>query len=195
MRSLTGKNGKWLRRITSAGLVPLLLTQVVIALFCVPETLNAAREIRREMTMEELRRFLSGEEKFTILLSEGGAVRGNGITILADSIHLGHITRATDGKRHPNGSNTSIALDSINEIRVEKMRGSLRRSGAVGLGIVGGCFFPAALGVRGWWFDWNWSRPKRTWAGWVIGTVGGASLGYWLGKRKDRETIIITIVD
>ena len=25
--------------------------------------------------------------------------------------------------------------------------------------------------------------------------LGGAILGYWLGQRKDRETIIITIID
>ena len=36
--------------------------------------------------MEELRDFLSGEGQFTILLSKGGAVRGNGITVLADTL-------------------------------------------------------------------------------------------------------------
>ena len=197
MESLTNKSSRWLRKTTAAGMIPLLLAQVSIALFCVPQSLTAGTEIRREMTMEELREFLSGEEQFTVLLSEGGAVRGNGITILADSIHLDRITRATDGRRHPRGSETSIARDSVKEIRVEKMRGSLRHSGAVGHGILGGCFFPTALGVRGWWFDWEetWRRPTRTWAGLVIGTVGDASLGYWLGKRKDRETTIITIVD
>ena len=140
MESLTSKSSRWLRKVTSAGFVPLLLAQVLIALFCVPETLQAGTEIRREMTMEELREFLSGEEQLTVLLSEGGAVRGNGITILADSIRLDRITRATDGKRHAIGSETSIAIGTVKEIRVEKMRGSLRHSGAVGLGILGGCF-------------------------------------------------------
>ncbi len=197
MESLTSKSSRWLRKVTSAGFVPLLLAQVLIALFCVPETLQSGTEIRREMTMEELREFLSGEEQLTVLLSEGGAVRGNGITILADSIRLDRITRATDGKRHAIGSETSIAIGTVKEIRVEKMRGSLRHSGAVGLGILGGCFSPTALGVRGWWFDWEetWRRPTRTWIGLVIGTMGGASLGYWLGKRKDHVTTIITIVD
>ena len=41
MRSLTRKNGGWLRKATSAGRIPLLLAQVLIALFCVPETLKA----------------------------------------------------------------------------------------------------------------------------------------------------------
>ena len=178
-------------------MIPLLLAQVLLALFCVPETLNAGTEMRREMTMEELRDFLTGEEQFTIVLSEGGAIRGNGITILADGIHLGHVTRATDGKRHPSGSETVISIGSVKEVRVEKMRGSLRWSGAFGFGILGGCLFPQALGVRGLWLNWEetWRRPNRMWAGVVIGTVGGASLGYWLGKRKDRETTIITILD
>ena len=122
MNIFTLTTGRRLRQPTAAGLVPLLLAQVLIALFCVPETVNAGTEIRREMTMEELRGFLSGEEQFTILLSKGGAVRGNGITILADGIHLGHIIRATDGKRHPKGSETAIAIGSVKEIRVEKMR-------------------------------------------------------------------------
>ena len=197
MEILTSKSSRWLSKTTAAGMIPLLLAQVLISLVCVPETLNAGTEIRHEMTIEELREFLSGEELFTVLLSEGGAVRGNGITILADSIRLDRITRATNGKRYAIGSETSIAIGSVKEIRVEKMRGSLRHSGAVGLGILGGCFFPTTLGVRGWWFDWEetWRRPTRTWIGLVIGTMGGASLGYWLGKRKDHEPTIITIVD
>ncbi len=191
MRSLTGENSGWLRKTTSVGMIPLLLTQVLIAFLCVPQTLTAGMEIRREMTLEELREFLSGEEQFTILLSEGGAVRGNGITILADSIHLDHITRATDGQQHPTGSDTSIATGSIKEIRVAKMRGSLRWSGGVGFGVAG---FLCGYVM-------NAAEPRRI-KNQAIGTavlvglpVGGATLGYWLGKRKDHETTIITIVD
>ena len=191
MESLTRKSNRRPRKTTAAGMIPLLLAQVLIALFCVPETLNAGTEIRREMTMEELREFLSGEEQFTILLSEGGAVRGDRITIPADSVHLGRITRATDEKRYPRGSETSIARDSVKEIRVEKMRGSLRWSGAFGFGIPG-CLIGYVIGA---------AEPRRIKSE-TIRTivafglpVGGASLGYWLGKRKDRETIIITIVD
>ena len=191
MRYCTCRNTGWFRKTTATGLVPLLLAQFLIALLCVPDTLKAGAEIRREMTSEELRDFLSGQEKFTILLSEGGAVRGNGITVLADNIHLGRITRATDGKRHPNGSETSIAIGSVKEIRVEKMRGSLRRSGAVGFGLLG-CWMGAgfALGdppaIR---------NPAAGLTVWLGSIVGGAFLGHKLGKRKDRETTIIKIVD
>ena len=196
MKNPTSTNGGWPRKTTAAGMFPLLLAQVLIALFCVPEMRQAGSEIRREMTMEELREFLSGEEQFTVLLSEGGAVRSNRVAILADRIRLHRITRDTDGKRHAIGSETAIAIGSVDEIRVEKMRSSLRHSGAVGLVILGDCFFPTALGVRGWRFDWEetWRRPTRAWTGLVIGTVGGASLGNWFGSRKDRETTIITIV-
>ena len=129
MESLTNKSSRWLRKTTAAGMIPLLLAQVSIALFCVPQSLTAGTEIRREMTMEELREFLSGEEQFTVLLSKGGAVRGNGVTILADSIHLGRIAKATDEKRHRRGTETSIAIGSVKEIRVEKMRGKLAAFG------------------------------------------------------------------
>ena len=75
MVTLIRKSNRWLRKTTAAGIIPLLLAQVLIALVCVPEALNAATEIRREMTMEELRDFVSGEKQLTVLLSEGGAVR------------------------------------------------------------------------------------------------------------------------
>ena len=191
MRIFTIKNGRWLRKATTAGLVPLLLSQVLIVLFCVPETLNADTQIRREMTMEELRGFLRGEEQLTILLSEGGAVRGNEITIFADSIHLGHITRATDGKRHPKGSETAIAIGSVKEIRVERMRGSLRWSGALGFGIAGGLlgYCMSASDPR------RIKDPAIDTVVFLGSPVGGAVLGYWLGKRKDHETMIITIVN
>ena len=194
MESLTNKSSRWLRKTTATGMIPLLLAQVSIALVCVPATLNAGTEIRREMTMEELREFLSGEEQFTVLLSKGGAVRGNGITILADGIHLGHIIRATDGKRHPKGSETAIAIGSVKEIRVEKMRGFDRKLGPVLFGGV-------ALAL-GWRIVYR-VKVGETAAGaggllfsTLIGMpVGAAALGYWFGKESDRETTIITLVD
>ncbi len=72
MRSLASKNSGWLREAPSAGLVPLLLAQVLIALFCVPETLKAGTEIRRELVGEQLPPLLNGEKKVTIVLAEGG---------------------------------------------------------------------------------------------------------------------------
>ena len=194
MRISTIKNGRWLRKATAAGLVSLLPAKVLIVLLCVPETLNAGTEIRREMTVEELHDFLSGEERFTILLSEGGAIRGNGITVLADSIHLGHITRATDGKRHPKGSETAIAIGSVKEIRVEAMRGSLRLAGAVGFGLLG-FFLPMVAYSNQGIHIIDTSRRGEVCSVLLSGAVGGAVLGYWLGKRKDHETIIITIVN
>ena len=191
MKIFTIKTGRRLRKVTAAGLVPLLLAQVLIALLWVPQTLEAGSEIRREMTMEELRGFLSGEEQFTILLSKGGAVRGNGITILADGIHLGHIIRATDGKRHPKGSETAIAIGSVKEIRVEKMRGFDRKLGPVlfgGSALALGWYMAFRTGVR--------ESSGVTFYTTLIGMpVGVTALGYWFGKESDRETTIITIVD
>ena len=191
MKIFTIKTGRRLRKVTAAGLVPLLLAQVLIALLWVPQTLEAGSEIRREMTMEELRGFLSGEEQFTILLSKGGAVRGNGITILADGIHLGHIIRATDGKRHPKGSETAIAIGSVKEIRVEKMRGFDRKLGPVlfgGSALALGWYMAFRTGVR--------ESSGVTFYTTLIGMpVGATALGYWFGKESDRETTIITIVD
>jgi len=129
MKNLKSTTGRWLRKITAGGLAPLLLTQVFIALFSVPETLNAGTEIRREMTWEQLPAFLDGEKKVTVVLAEGGAVRSDRVRILPDSIHLGRITKATNWKRHPWGSETSIARDSVREIRLENMRGDARVGG------------------------------------------------------------------
>ena len=191
MKIFTIKTGRRLRKVTAAGLVPLLLAQVLIALLWVPQTLKAGSEIRREMTMEELRGFLSGEEQFTILLSKGGAVRGNGITILADGIHLGHIIRATEGKRHPKGSETAIAIGSVKEIRVEKMRGFDRKLGPVlfgGSALALGWYMAFRTGVRE-------SSGVAFYTTLIGMPVGATALGYWFGKESDRETTIITIVD
>ena len=130
MRRLTITNGGWLRKTTTAGMIPLLLAQVSIGLACIPETLNAGTEIRREMTWEQLPAFLEGEKKITVILSGGGAVRSDRVTVLFDSIHLGRVTKATNWKRYPWGSETSIPRDSLREIHLENTRGRSR---------VGGC--------------------------------------------------------
>ena len=187
MESLTSKSSRWLRKTTVAGMIPLLLAQVLIALAWVPQTLEAGPETRREMTWEQLPAFLESEKKVTVVLTEGGAVRSEGVTALSDSIHLGHIVMATNLKRYPWGSEASIARGSVREIRLEKMRGNLRRIGAVGFGAAGFFFGPGLVGARKW--------GGRVLAGWLVGSVGGAGLGYWLGMRKDRETTIITIVN
>ena len=126
MRSRTSKNRGWLRKTTAAGMIPLLLAQVLIVLVCVPETLNAGTEIRLRLAREELPPVLNEEKNVTIRLTEGGAVRSDRVTILSDSIHLSHITKASNWKRYALGSETSIAIGSVKEIRVERMRGSLR---------------------------------------------------------------------
>ena len=131
MRSFKGAYGRWQRKTTAVGVIPLLVAQVSIGLFCVPQTLKAGTEIRHEMTWEQLPAFLEGEKKVTVVLAEGGAVRSDRVTILSDSIHLGRITKATNWKRHPWGSETSIARDSVREIRLENMRGHARLGGAV----------------------------------------------------------------
>ena len=193
MRSLTRSNRGWFRKTTAAGMIPLLLAQVLIVLVCVPETLKAGTEIRREMTWEQLPAFLEGEKKVTVVLAEGGAVRSDRVTILPDSIHLGRITKATNWKRHPWGSETSIARDSVREIRLENMRGDARVGGAV-LGATG-AFGLTLLVARGtnWYID---GRHGNLLLVTTVGApLGGAVLGHWLGQRADRETTIITIVD
>ena len=172
----------------SAGLIPLLLAQVMIAMVCVPETLNAGTEIRREMTWEQLPAFLDGEKKTTVVLTEGGAVRSEGVTALSDSIHLHHIVMATNSKRYPWGSEASIAKDSVREIHVENMRGYARVGGAIQG--AAGAFSLAWLMRR------DVDGPLGPFIATLIGApIGGAVLGYWLGQRSDRETTIIMIVD
>jgi len=173
-------------------MIPLLLVQVLVALFCVPETLTAGTEIRREMTWEELPAFLEGEKKVTVVLAEGGAVRSDRVTVLSDSIHLGHITKATDWKRHPWGTETSIVKDSVREIRTENMRGVDRvwgsiAGGAAGVGLSLALIIAPENGL---------SEPSPASAATILVAPGiGILLGHWLGERKDRETTIITIID
>ncbi len=188
MESLTNKSSRWPRKTTAAGMIPLLLAQVSIALFCVPQSLTAGTEIRREITWEELSAFLESETKVTVVLTEGGAVRSEGGTALSDSIHLHHIIMATNSKRYPWGSEASIAKDSVKEIHLENMRDYARVGGAV----LGGA---GAFGLA-WLYFQRTGRESNLALATVLGApVGGAVLGYWLGKREDLETTIITIVD
>ena len=138
LENLTQKISKWLWKTTVAGMIPLLLMQVLIALFCVPETLNADTEIRREMTMEELRDFLSGEDQLTVLLSEGGAVRGDVIAVQDHGIHLGRVTMATDGTRFHGGGDAIVPKALVKEICFDSLQGSQRMVlGPLGFGSLG----------------------------------------------------------
>ena len=65
MRRLTITNGGWLRKTTTAGMIPLLLAQILVALFCVPETLNAGKSNYLEVAWESLPLILNGEEQVT----------------------------------------------------------------------------------------------------------------------------------
>ena len=199
MRILTNIHNRWIRRTTATGLVLLVLVQVFIGLHCVPQTLRAGEEIRREMTWEELRGFLIGKEKVTILLSEGGAIRGDTITVLADSIHLGRIIRATDTKEYPTGSEAVIAIGSVQEIRVEEMRGSDRIASPFffGAGALGLARLMLLLKTH---FSTSTVRDEGRaatifWSTLVCAPAAGAVLGYWVGKNSDREITIITLVD
>lgn len=199
MRILTNIHNRWIRRTTATGLVLLVLVQVFIGLHCVPQTLRAGEEIRREMTWEELRGFLIGKEKVTILLSEGGAIRGDTITVLADSIHLGRIIRATDTKEYPTGSEAVIAIGSVQEIRVEEIRGSDRIASPFffGAGALGLARLMLLLKTH---FSTSTVRDEGRaatifWSTLVCAPAAGAVLGYWVGKNSDREITIIMLVD
>ena len=187
MKNLTSTNGICRTTVMSAGWIPSLLAQVLIAVFCVPQGLKAGTEIHREMTWEQLPAFLEGEKKATVVLTEGGAVRSEGVTVLDGSIHLHRITMATNLKRFSWGSDTVIARGSVKEIRVERMAGNTRRLGLI-LGIGGGWWLPYAFGVRTW-------EGWETLAHFVPGPVGGGIFGYFLGRHLDRKTTIITIID
>lgn len=193
MRQIANKIDGRLRKTTAVTLLPCLMAQVLIAGFCVPQTLKAGTERFRKMTWEELPGFLDGQEKVTILLAEGGAVRGDVLTVMPDNIHLHRVSMATDWKHAAFDSETSIPRGSVKEIRVESMRDALRAAGAV-LGGVGG-FFLVPLALVGPTIGESSREGNLLIGGMVGGAVGGGLLGYHLGKRRDRETIIITIAD
>ena len=136
---------------TAMGVMPLLLAPVTTDRFCAPRTEKFGSAIYRKMVWKELPAFLDGEKKVTIVLAEGGAVRGDVVGVPDLGIHLGRVSMTTNGWLYPTGSEALIPRPSVKEIRVEK-RGGLNR-------------------------------------------VGGALLGYRMGKRADVETTIIMIVD
>lgn len=114
---------------------------------------------------------------------------GDVVAVQENGIHLNRITMATDRERFPGGSDALIPKDSVREIRVEKMRSSARIAGGV-LGGIGGLLTTVAVLYH--------TEPDPTPVLWVSilgSSVGGGSLGYWLGKRWDRETTTITIRD
>ena len=193
MSSLTRSNGGWLRKITAPRMIPCLLAQVLIVSFCIPQTLEAGKQIRRQLAWDALPRVLNGAKKVTIILSEGGAVRSDAVSVLDNSIQLHRITLATDPKRFPGGSETSIARGSVKELRVERIEGKSRGLGLL-LGAGAGLAFPIAVGFRGW-GELSRSAAVGRMVGMVAAPVGGGVLGYFLGKQLDRQTTIVTVVD
>lgn len=190
MKYCTCGNSSWLRKTTATGLGPLLLLQVSIAVLCVPKTLSAGTENRREMAWKELT-LLKDEPNVTISLYEGGAVRGDVVTVQQHGIHLHRITMATDRQRYPRDSYALIARSDVKEIRVETLRGSLRWSGALGFGLLG-CWMGAGFALGDLPAIRNSAAGATVWFGSI---VGATFLGYKLGERKDRETTTITVLD
>ena len=186
MESLTNKSNRRLRKTTAAGMIPLLLAQVSIALFCVPQTLTAGTEEHRKVIWEALPVLLNGEEKVTIRVS-GGAVRGDVVSVQDNGIHLQRITMATDRQRYPGGAEALIPRNSIKEIRFETLQGSARQVGVI-IGGIGGPFLLGRILPE-------FSDGATALVGLVVATVGFGWLGYSLGKQADRETTIITIAD
>ena len=193
MRIIASRKNRGLRKTTAVALLPCLMAQILIAGFYVPQTLRAGSEHFRKMTWEELPGFLNGEKKVTISLAEGGAVRGDILAVLPENIHLHRVSMATDWKHAAFDSDTFIPRDSVKEIRVERMRSGARIAGAV-LGGVGG-FFLVPLALVGPTIGESASEAYLLYGGLVGGAVGGGIIGYQLGKRRDRETTIITITD
>ena len=190
MENLTRKSNRRLRKTTAAGMIPLLLAQVSIALFCVPQTLTAGTAKHHKVIWEALPVLLNGEEKVTIRVS-GGAVRGDVVSVQDNGIHLQRITMATDRTRYPRGSEALIPRDAVKEIRFETLRGSRRQVGTL-VGGIGGLFVGPYLAAA---LSQSSEAGPAVLAGLVVGPLGGGSLGYWLGKKTDRETIILTIAD
>ena len=191
MESLTNKSNRRLRKTTAAGMIPLLLAQVSIALFCVPQTLTAGTEEHHKVIWEALRVLLNGEEKVTIRVS-GGAVRGDVVSVQENGVHLQRITMATDRQRYPAESEALIPRDAVKGIRFETLRGSGRMVGGL-IGGIGGLFLVPALAAA-------FTEPRdgvnlAVLAGLVVGPLGFGSLGYHMGKEADRETITLTIAD
>lgn len=191
MEGLTNKSSGWLRKNRAAGMIPLLLAQVSIALFCVPQTLTAGTDEHHKVIWEALPVLLNGEERVTIRVS-GGAVRGDVVSVQEEGIHVQRITMATDPMRYPGGSDALIPRDAVTEIRFETLRGSGRMVGGL-IGGIGGLFLVPALAAA--FTETHDGVNLAVLVGLVTGPLGFGSLGYHLGKEADRETIILTIGD
>ena len=194
MGSLAGRNKGWIRKITGLGVIPLLLAQVATDLFCAPPTKRFGSAIYRKMVWKELPAFLNGEKRITVVLAEGGAVRGELVGIPDNGIHLGRVSMTTDGWRFPTDSDALVPRSSVKEIRVEKSRGPNRVAGSV-LGGAGALLLswlalaPAKL-------DADSAGDMGIFLATSVGaSVGGAVLGYRMGKHADVETTIIIIAE
>ena len=187
MRIFKIKTGRRPRKATAAGLIPLLLAQVLIALFCVPQNLNAGKSNYQKVAWESLPLFLNGEEQVTIRFS-GGAVRGDVVSVQDKGIHLQRITLATDRQRYPVGSEALVPKASVREIRFDTLEGSLRQVGILAGGI-GGFFLAAAI------FASDAADDGHGVPGAIALSAAFGWLGYRLGRETDRETTIIIITD
>ncbi len=186
MGNFTLKSNRCLRKTTAAGMIPLLLVQVSVAAFCVPQTLTAGTETHQRVTWKELPVFLDGEEQVTIRFSDG-AVRGDVVSVQENGIHLQRITMATDRQRYPRGEEALVPRGAVKEIRFETLQGNMRSVGTV----IGGFAGPILLGR----ILPEFSDGATAMVGLVAMTVGFGWLGYSLGKNADRKTTIITIAD
>ncbi len=185
MASLILKNNRWIRKTTIVGLAPLTLVRICIALMCLPQTLKAGSEIRRELAWEDLPAVLHGE-KVTVTLSEGGAVRGGVVVVQENAVYLPKVTVATDGKRYAGGFEASIPRESVKEFQVEKVLEDVAIGGAVVGAIAAfGLTGLTLLGAR-----WD---PRLEWTALLVSPVGGGFLGHQLGKRLGRKTTVITV--
>ena len=192
MRSLASRNKGWIKKFSALGVIPLLLAQVATGLFCAPRTERFGSAIYRKMEWKELPAFLDGEKRVTVVLAEGGAVRGQLVGVPDNGIHLGRVSMTTDGWRFPTDSDALVPRSSVKEIRVEKRRGPNRVAGSV-LGGAGALLLswlalvPAKL-------DADSGTDMGIFLATSVGaSVGGAILGYRMGKHADVETTIITI--
>ena len=181
------------KRITAVGVVPLLLASVAADLFCAPRTEKFGSAIYRKMVWEELLAFLDGEKRVTIVLAEGGAVRGELTGIPANGIHLGRVSMTTKEWLYLTDSEALISRSSVREIRVEKRRGLSR----VARPILGGAsaMLLAWLALSPAKLDADSAREMSVfWTTSIGASVGGAVLGYRMGKSSDVETTNIMIV-
>ena len=193
MESLTSKSNRWLRKTTAAGMIPFLLVQAFIAIFCVPQTFADGKEKLQKVTWRELPLYLTGEEQVTIRVP-GGAVRGDVVSVQENGIHLEDITMATDSQRYPSGAEALILRDAVKEIRFETLQGKMRNVGTA-IGAIGGLFLVPGMTVGLSGVQSEGCRAMAALAGMIAGSVGFGWLGHRLGKKADLKTIVIKIAN